>query len=329
MKHLLVFIMFVCSLNLYAQNYIRVEGRGQNLEEAKEKGFREAIQTAVGTVVLSQRHSTMQGIKLDNISVYSAGYIDDFKIIRIVNINNEVVVTMDVLVAESKMFNHVLNNGSANESIDGHRLHNSVTSYLDQRKQADNLLSELMITYPENAYILKIKSYTVFIDNNRNTILSIPFKLTWNYDFIVSFGELMKKLNDDSFKFYQSAPGNVYIMAKNPKDYVLGERNHFKFKDTVILEKLKKIVESNELKLQLILRDNSYNIIYKNCFTPNSMSGHKNPFYSVTNQRQMVIFGNEKEESELQLTVPNNRLHLLKQFSHLELLPVSNKKCIN
>lgn len=329
MKKLFVFLTYLLAFNIYAQNYVRVEGRGTNLEAAKENAFREAIQLTVGTIVLSQRLSTIQGIKKDNISVFSAGYIDDFKIINISHKTNEVVVLLDVLVAESRMFNQVLSSGNSNEPIDGQRLHGTVNSYLNQRNQADNMLSELMTTYPNNAYILKTKPYTVYIDNNRNTILSIPFKLSWNYDFIVSFNEAMKKLNDANFSFYQSAPGNVYVLAKNPKDYIIGEKTHFKFKDTVFLEKLKRHIESNELRLQLVLRDNNYNTIYQNCFIPLSIRGHKTPFYNVTNPKQFVIFGNEKEETELQLNVPGDKLHLLKQFSHLELLPVSNKRCDN
>lgn len=329
MKKIFLMVVIFLSVNVFAKNYIRVEGHGSNLEIAKEKAFREAIQIAAGTIVLSQRITTMQDIKQDNISVYSAGYITDFKIIRVSNNNNEVHVILDVLVSESKMFNQVLNSGGTDKPFNGNNVHGAATSYLNQRRQADHLLHQLLNTYPENAYNLKTKSYTIYIDSDRNTILSIPFKLNWNYDFIVAFNEAMHKLNDSNFSFYQTAPGNVYVMAKNPKDYIIGERSHFKFKDVIFLENLKKYIENNELRLQLILRNNQYDVIYKNCFVPQGIRGHMTPFYDVTNANRITIYGNTAEETELQLTVPSHRLHLLKQVSHIELLPVSNKKCVN
>lgn len=322
--------LVMLSFQTFAQNYIRVEGRGSTIELAKENAFREAIQLSVGTLILSQRISTIKGIKSDDISVYSAGYIDDFKIVRLTKENSEVVVVLDVLVADSKLVNQVLTTGNNPVNFNGDRNHAAVKSYIDQRQQADSMLTQLMQTYPEKAFVLNTKSYNIYMDNNRNTILSVPYTLLWNYDFIVSFNEALDQLKDTNLNFFQAAPGNVIVMAKNPKDYIFGKKTHHKFRDTVFLSNLKNLfTDSNELRLQMILRDNNFNIIDSICYLPLSLSGKKNPFYSVYSPSNMIIYGNEKEDSVLEVLIPTSKIHLLKAISDIEVSLVSNKKCKN
>ena len=61
--------------------YIRVVGEGSTVEQAKEDAFRTAVQQQAGAIVLSERQSNLGKLDKDNISLFSAGYVDDFKII--------------------------------------------------------------------------------------------------------------------------------------------------------------------------------------------------------------------------------------------------------
>ena len=88
--------------------YIRTSGTGANFELAKQNAFREAIQIKVGALVLSERESNAYKLVKDDILVYSAGYVEDFKVISTTNINKNVVVTMDVMVSSSKIADSIL-----------------------------------------------------------------------------------------------------------------------------------------------------------------------------------------------------------------------------
>ena len=77
---LVVFFLLVNNANA-AEKYIRVVGEGNTIEQAKENAFRTAVQQRAGAVVLSERQSNLGNLSKDNISVFSAGYVDDFKII--------------------------------------------------------------------------------------------------------------------------------------------------------------------------------------------------------------------------------------------------------
>jgi uncharacterized protein YaiI (UPF0178 family) len=146
-------LLFVSSA-VAENNYIRVVGTAPTLEQAKELAFREAIQIRVGTIVLSERESSFENTLKDNVSVYSAGYVDDFKIISIVPKNSNVVVTMDVLVADSKLLNQRLSQGKDKKSFDGEKVATNINSYLSQKQKGDEMLKVVMGTYPKNAFLI-------------------------------------------------------------------------------------------------------------------------------------------------------------------------------
>ena len=205
MKQLLCLVacFFLVSCSTTQQNnYVRVTGEGKTQEQAKENAFREAIQIRVGTVILSERESTLKSLQ-ENINVYSAGYVDDYKIVSVIKAFNKVIVTVDVLVADSKLVNHRLNTGKTTNQIQGSRANTNYISFIDQKKNADKLVNTLLKTYPETAFILQQKPYTVGVDSYRNILLQVPYKLTWNYNFIVSLNETLDLIQDNNYGFLQ------------------------------------------------------------------------------------------------------------------------------
>jgi predicted RNase H-like HicB family nuclease len=62
-------------------NALQVSGQGATFEEAKQNAFRTAIEFTVGSVVTSERESNNYKLVKDEILVYSAGYVTDYKII--------------------------------------------------------------------------------------------------------------------------------------------------------------------------------------------------------------------------------------------------------
>ena len=318
------------SSQVLAQKFIRVEGNGSTIELAKENAFREAIQLAVGTIVLSNRTIDLKEIKIDNISTYSAGYIDDFKIINLTKNNNQFTIVLDVLVADSRLYDQVLSRGQTNSDVHGNKIHSTVQTYINQRNQADKIFAQLMHTFPDKAFIVSSKNFTVYMDNYRNTTISIPYQLNWNYDFLVSLNEALDNFKDNNFNYFQHAPGNITIMAKNPKDFIFGVRTQHKFKDTVFLENLEALFTGhNEVRIKLNLLDVHNNIIYSQCHTPKSLTGRKDPFYSLYDHKRMVIYGNEKENANLDIIMSAKDINLIKHISNIELSVVARKKCNN
>jgi hypothetical protein len=321
MKLLLIAACLIIT-NVFANDYIQVVGTGPTLELAKENAFREAIMIRVGTVVVSERESTITDLKRDDISVYSAGYVNDYKIISVVNNGSVVKVTVDVLVADSKLVNQRLNSGKTTNNINGDNASVSYKTFIDQKIKADKLIKTVMSSYPTNAYIIEQSPYQIGVDSFRNAILSVHYKLKWNYSYITSFNELMSLVEDSKYGMFERAPSNVIIMGKNPKDFVLGDKKHYKFTDVILLNNLKDSMTSGrEAKLKLSISDNSLNNLVSQCFNIN------NTYFSVGEPRSLVLYGNTKEEGVLQLRIPVEYNNILQRASNIQVSVVPFNQC--
>ena len=308
--------------NAFANDYIQVVGTGPTLELAKENAFREAIMIRVGTVVVSERESTIIELKRDDISVYSAGYVKDYKIISVVNNGSVVKVNVNVLVADSKLVNQRLNSGKTTNTINGENAFTNYKTFIDQKIKADKLIKTVMSSYPSSAYIVEQSPYQIGVDSFRNAILSVHYKLKWNYDYITSFNELMSLVEDSRYGMFERAPSNVIILGKNPKDYVLGEKKQYKFTDVLLLDNLKdSMTHGREAKLKLSITDNSLNNLVSQCFNIN------NTYFSVGEPRNLVIYGNTKEEGVLQLRIPVEYNNILQRASNIQVSVVPLNQC--
>ena len=308
--------------NAFANDYIQVIGQGPSLELAKENAFREAIMIRAGTVVVSERESTITDLKRDDISVYSAGYIKDYKIISAVNNGSVVKVTVNVLVADSKLVNQRLNSGSTINTINGENASVNYKTFIDQKVKADRLIKTVTSSYPSSAYIIEQSPYQIGVDSFRNAILSVHYKLKWNYDYIIAFNELMSLVEDTKYGMFDRAPSNIIVIGKNPKNYVLGEKKHYKFTDVLLLDNLKdSMTYGREAKLKLSITDNSLNNLVSQCFNIN------NTYFSVGNPRSLVIYGNTKEEGVLQLRIPVEYNSILQRASNIQVSVVPFNQC--
>jgi hypothetical protein len=318
----------IVSVNCFAGNYVRVTGEGSTITEAKNNAFREAVQIKVGAVVLSEQESSNNNLTRNNVSVYSAGYIEDFKVISS-SVNNGVTrITMDVLVASSKLVDQTLSTGKTNNYIDGYKAGASIDTYRSQKNDAYTVLNSVLTTYPQNAYTIKTQPYRFVINKFQETVIEVPYQLNWNYDYIVAFNEVMDISQDIKFRVMQDAPGNVIVMAKNPKDYVFGNKNHYKFNDLPMIEMIKSsMLGEREARIKMVLRDGNNNILYNTCWVPDSISGRKQSFYTIGELNKILIYGNESEANVLRATIDREHEWIVHKFNSIEVSVVPHKSC--
>ena len=120
MKNFIGFV-FLCLLiiNSVFANELRITGKGKTFDEAKQNAFRTAVEFKVGSVVTGERESYNSRLVRDEIIVYSAGYVERYKLIDQFMSGNEVIVIMDILVSDSKIAQRLLGQGSTNNQFDG------------------------------------------------------------------------------------------------------------------------------------------------------------------------------------------------------------------
>lgn len=310
--------------------YIRVIGEGNTIEQAKETAFRTAVQQRAGAIVLSERQANSGKLEKDNISLYSAGYVDDFKIIDVNQNGSTIRITMDVLVSDSKLLNQVLNTGQTKQGVNGERAGAALSTFIDQKQKGDKMLDVVLNTYPQNAFIVEQKPYTLTVDSYRNATFNVPYTLKWNYDYIVSMNEAMSLVEDKVgvVGFFQPAPSNVIIMAKNPKDLFFGSKNVYKFNDIPMLHRIKNaMVGDREVRIMLEISDSNGKMLYQTCYVPDSVNGRKSSFYNIGETRSLMIYGNEFETGVLKATIEPEYNYVVQRANKIEVSVVADIKC--
>lgn len=322
-------VLSACSTVKTNNSYTIVTGEGPTFERAKQNAFRQAVQLKVGSAVVSEQVSTINKLVKDDIIVHSAGYVDDFKVLDTIVVNGTYRVTVDVLVSDSKISNFILNSGKAEKSIDGVRAGTSVSTFMDQKKTGDKLLGNILSGYPKHAYIIEQGNYNIGMNQYRNTILSVPYKLKWNYDYLSSLNEVLGKLEDGGFgPFGNQSLGNVTIMAKNPKDWLIGKTNTYKFNDLIRTNQIKSSMDgNNEIRIKLTINDRNLKALHESCVSPLFVSGYSRAFYAIGNPNYTVFYGNQTEEGEVSITLNPNLTSLISKSQTIELSVVPFSEC--
>jgi len=301
-----------------AEKYIRVTGEATTIEQAKENAFRTAIQQQAGAIVLSEREARMYSLTKDNVSVFSAGYINDFKIIDINQNGSTIRITMDVLVAESKLLNQILTTGRTEQGIDGNRAGVAVSTYIDQKQKGDQMLDMVLNTYPQNAFTIQQKPFIIAVDSYRNTLIQVPYTIKWNKDYIYALNEALTLL-EDKVGFFQEAPAKIIIGDKDPIGAYAGKWQH-KFNDLITYNKIvNSMKDDRAARFLLEIYDNSGGLLYHSCYAMSL-------FYYA--QFKQLMFNTSKiETSYLQATIDKEHRYVIDRASRIEVSSVPDSKC--
>lgn len=324
----LLCVLLVGCASTQKSDYIRTTGTGTSLNEARYNAFRDAIEIRVGTIILSERESNKFNLVKDQILAHSAGYVDDYKIIQSHTSNGRVTVTVDVLVADSKIANHIIATGKSNKNIDGNRHDAQYSTLMNERNTGDKILDNVLKGYPMKAYTIKQQPYSITIDHNRNMVMNIPYEVSWNYSYIESMSEVLGLLEDERPSLLKKIPGNITIMVKNPKDYVLGKKSVYRFNDVSRVHKVQDaFTGKNEMRIKYSINDYGRNTMIGGCWLPGSMSGYKESFYGIGSTDDVRIFGNTKEKNTISFMIPSNLTAIINRASTVELSIVARSDC--
>jgi len=305
-------------------NALQVSGEGYTFEEAKQNAFRTAIEFAAGSVVTSEREAVNYKLVKDEILVYSAGYITDYKIINTIKSGNQVHVIVDVQVSSNQLSDRILGVGKEPKNFDTDKHHSQYQTFLQGKANADRLLNQVLNDYPKKAFIVTQGVHQFKIDSYRNGIIEIPLEFKWNYNFIVSFNEALKILEDGSNGLLTPSPGNVTVMAKDPKDWVIGNKNQYKFNDMVIPTSIRNKMQVNKPNILLSIKDFNNTITFKQCYVPDSIAGKKSAFYDLSSS--LVVYGNQVEKNKIEVRLTNMN-EALKYIHNIELTVVDDSSC--
>jgi len=178
--------------------YIEVLGEGRTAEEAKLNGFRIAVEQAVGSIIAAETEVNNNRIVRDEIISYAAGYVTKYEIVSQEAGGLGVKTTMKLWIKKSNIANRLLNEGSKPADIEGRKAATQLATLQYEREQGDRLIATVVNDFYRLGFNIEIKPVVVTFDNNRNGVVTVPFLVKWNRDYLKSLWEVLKATRQES-----------------------------------------------------------------------------------------------------------------------------------
>ena len=324
MKILLLILLLFAPL----ANAIQVSGEGRSFEEAKHNAFRNAMELSLGVIVSAEAEARNNKMTRDEILVYSAGYVTNYKILDKVTHGNKTILLMDVTVAESKLKDFLLSKPSSVQDFDHTHHQTQLNTYFHERQTGDELIKVLFRHYPSNAFNLTQYPYQFKTDSNRGIILVVPYELRWNYGFVSALNETLQHTQDSEYSMFRPSLGKVIVEAKNPKDYIVGNQDVYYFNDLTRMNLVRNsLIGDNEPRLLLTVSNVHNKTLINMCVFPRYLTGKQRSFYGIGQPREVKIHGNEVERYDIRLELGRGRSIDIRDISNVSLSLVRNKDC--
>jgi len=280
------------------EKYTRVLGTGKTEEEAKLNGFKIAVQIVVGSVIVTEKEANTNNLTRDKIVDYSAGYVDDYKIIDKTVTTSGYSLIMDVLVKNSKIAEQILNKGKNDAMLEGPRLSEQYKSFLSERKSGEQFIDTVLGNYPSNAYSVKVGKVDFKLDTNNNSILIVPYEVRMNPKWLESLRESLTIMADGDNR----SPGSIKVTIKKPDEW-FGNTSIHNFNDSY---RMKRIVDNinDVLNVQVKIVDNSGSTLYAICFQSPRFVGYSESLSSSGNNA--TVRGQDVYDLTSQIVIGTN-----------------------
>lgn len=286
-------LALICATSLVqAATWIEVEERGSTVEEAKQNCFNSAIRRVVGELVISDTEVSGDTVSREFIGGHSAGYVEDYEVQATYHENNQVILHMNVNVASSKIAERMRTNSNHRTTLSGDRLDTKVESILDQRFRGDRILSNVLSSYPHNAYIINGGQTEATIGIRRQVYIDVPYEIRWSRYWLDALVESINEvalesksckgfasneleklsLTVNAYKFFQDKicgrNPDITISRRNPNEWMIN-RSTFYFPDLstvdIINSELRSPIGQPHVGLVVDLKDAGGNVIGTRC----------------------------------------------------------------
>jgi len=197
MRYLLA-VLTLWSCVAAAGQKIEVDGHGANFNEAKLNGFQTAIEFVVGQVLVADTEVNGDQITKEFIGSYSAGYIEGYEILNTYQAGGKVMVSMRVAVATSKIAQRMMSSSNHRIVLIGQQLQDQLDSVVDQRQRGDRILSEVLTSYPNNAFTVNLGKVGLAVNEVRQPIIEATYEIKWNQAWLESLIETLDVVAVDS-----------------------------------------------------------------------------------------------------------------------------------
>lgn len=310
---------------------VEVFGIGNTFDEAKQSAFKVAIEFVSGSIVVANRQVLDNNLKQEILD-YSAGYVENYKILSTKHEVGKIIVNMQVWVKSSLLADRILGSGSNPKEIDGRMHQTQLSSFLESKAAGDKLLQTILDDFPKKAMVVAQGNHTIQVDNNRNFYLSMPLEIKWNPNYLLSFNEAVLLFTDNNNyagrpvveSLVQYPNQFVTLFYKKSTDQFFWQKTQIKIPDSVTYNLIRNHFAKNLPQVLVEIKNRQHQVVYKTCFEPESHQT-KNSFYFANDN--FVIHGDRVERSWLRLKLDYNLQQHLSNFYNIETKIVSEQEC--
>jgi hypothetical protein len=323
MKRLVCVLAVVAAASVSAQD-AHVIGYGPTKQGAINSAFQKAIEEVSGTVVLSEKESKKDKLTKNDVGNYSAGYIDKYEITDMRKEKDEFAVEMDVWVRKSLMANHKINSSKNAKDIDGAEISTQYNTFVKDKKEAGNFLGKILQDYPSKAFDIKQEYLDVLVGGARNMVISVQYKMNWNYDYLISMKEALGQIQQNP-EYYDLAclcyksKERIRIVSAKPGKF-LASSDMFYFSDLGLAQQVNDKFDSI-IRIKSTVYDDDDRPIFSSCFSTDTLWAGRRM------DNTYELHGSKYERERLLIDVPANMIGQIKNATKVELSIVPSVQC--
>ena len=305
--------------------YIEVQGHGSTVAEARDNGFRLAVEQALGTLISSETQVVDGRIKRDEIISYAAGYVDRFDIVETGTLpTGQNMVKLKVWVGRSALADRLLNRSETSGEVNGSRATVQLQTLNQERVTGDRLLQQVLNDFPQRAFDIELNP-TDIIRQNRAAQMEISFKIRWNQDYLRS---LWTALEATAYR----GNATVSTVGVNSGSW-FGFGGQARFDDMQKYQQLVSTMILTEPAVLVTVRGSGSTVLYSACYFYQEMD-HQ-PRYNVTTERfvrvsnyepRAYVDGAYRMRSRIQIPIG---ITVLNQASSVNVDVVPRQQCPN
>ena len=263
--------------------YVEVIGEGATVDQARQQGFRLAVEHAVGTVVASETEVRNDRVARDEIITYASGYVDRFEVVEQQQVGNRVLVNMKVWVRPSRIANRLLHRSATVGTVEGTRVSTQIQTIQHERTSGDRLLKSVLADYPKRAFRIEMDKTQVIFDANRTGQLEVAFWLSWSPAYLDSVAEALSAINQRSDCGGLFGCRNVasQIDVVRPG---FGSTTQTWFNDRVADQMVRKEMIQSQPTIRIAIMDMSGREQFKQCFYAKELDYRDHSAWYYVNQ---------------------------------------------
>ena len=304
--------------NSEPQTY-RVLGTGKTFEDAKQNGFKLAIEFAVGSIILSEKESKNDSLIKDDIFSYSAGYINSFKILSQTQLPTGFTLAMDVSVSNSRIAERIISTKEG-KNLDGSNVYDRYESFLKNRQNQDKLFDIVLENYPQKAFDLRVDKVDFSVNGNRELFLDLKYSVRDNQNYYASLSEVISIVADRN-----NGANAIVKVFRNPKNKFMKTVDLYYMNDSILIKKLDRKLggidyHEGGAMLLIQIKDSLNNVLYSDC------SEHFSSLRVDSGYHLINGTGSEWGEVNKQIKVNPKMLTLMKSFDKVELTMLSDAR---